>query len=79
MLYLTDQSPPKRDLKVSDPAVKRLSLSELQLAPASVLLLRFEDDSLNRMFPASQRKQLDDAFRCECHGSSLTASPHASR
>jgi tether containing UBX domain for GLUT4 len=43
------QSPPKRDLKVSDPDVKNLSLSELQLAPSSVLLLRFQDESLNGM------------------------------
>jgi len=35
--------PPKRDLKVSDPAVRDLTLSELYLAPSSVLLLRFED------------------------------------
>ncbi|KAJ7806127.1 hypothetical protein B0H14DRAFT_3882465 [Mycena olivaceomarginata] len=35
--------PPKRDLKVSDPAVRDLSLSDLYLAPSSVLLLRFED------------------------------------
>ncbi|KAJ7064847.1 hypothetical protein C8F01DRAFT_1081084 [Mycena amicta] len=35
--------PPKRDLKVSDTAVRDLSLAELHLAPASVLLLRFED------------------------------------
>jgi tether containing UBX domain for GLUT4 len=43
-----DQSPPKRDLKVSDPAVRDLSLADLKLAPASMLLLRFEDESLNR-------------------------------
>lgn len=41
-LILIDQ-PPKRDLKVSDPAVRDLTLSELYLAPSSVLLLRFED------------------------------------
>ncbi|KAH7912311.1 hypothetical protein BJ138DRAFT_1100361 [Hygrophoropsis aurantiaca] len=41
------QSPPKRDLKVSDPKVRDLTLAELQLAPSSVLLLRFEDESLN--------------------------------
>jgi hypothetical protein len=35
--------PPKRDLKVSDPGVRDLTLSELYLAPSSVLLLRFED------------------------------------
>ena len=44
---IPDQSPPKRDLKVSDPAVKNLTLAELQLAPSSILLLRFEDESLN--------------------------------
>ncbi|KDR79055.1 hypothetical protein GALMADRAFT_244812 [Galerina marginata CBS 339.88] len=41
--------PPKRDLKVSDPTVRDLTLAELQLAPSSVLLLRFEDDKFNRM------------------------------
>lgn len=46
--FLLDQSPPKRDLKVSDPKVRDLTLAELQLAPSSVLLLRFEDESLNR-------------------------------
>ncbi|KAJ3716164.1 hypothetical protein C8R42DRAFT_679736 [Lentinula raphanica] len=39
--------PPRRDLKVSDPKVKNLSLAELELAPSSVLVLRFEDESLN--------------------------------
>ncbi|KAJ7239045.1 hypothetical protein B0H12DRAFT_86198 [Mycena haematopus] len=37
--------PPKRDLKVSDPTVRDLTLSELYLAPSSVLLLRFEDSA----------------------------------
>ncbi|KAJ7465189.1 hypothetical protein FB451DRAFT_1262921 [Mycena latifolia] len=37
--------PPKRDLKVSDAAVRDLTLSELYLAPSSVLLLRFEDSA----------------------------------
>ncbi|KAJ7920736.1 hypothetical protein B0H13DRAFT_1986036 [Mycena leptocephala] len=37
--------PPKRDLKVSDPAVRDMTLSELYLAPSSVLLLRFEDST----------------------------------
>ncbi|TFK99151.1 hypothetical protein BDV98DRAFT_551854 [Pterulicium gracile] len=45
--FILYQSPPKRDLKVSDPAVRDLNLYELQLAPSSVLLLRFEDDKLN--------------------------------
>ncbi|KAJ7591078.1 hypothetical protein C8J56DRAFT_934633 [Mycena floridula] len=39
--------PPRRDLKVSDDKVRNLTLSELQLSPASVLLLRFEDETLN--------------------------------
>jgi len=39
--------PPKRELKVSDPKVRDQSLVQLQLAPSSVLLLRFEDESLN--------------------------------
>lgn len=45
-----DQSPPKREFKVSDPQVRNLTLAELQLAPSSVLLLRFEDESLNGWF-----------------------------
>ncbi|KAG0702783.1 hypothetical protein DFH29DRAFT_483417 [Suillus ampliporus] len=45
--FILYQSPPKRDLKVSDPNVRDLSLVELQLAPSSILLLRFEDESLN--------------------------------
>jgi len=45
--FVLYQSPPKRDLKVSDPKVRDLTLAELQLAPSSVLLLRFEDASLN--------------------------------
>ncbi len=42
----TDQAP-NRDLKVSDLKVRDLTLAQLQLAPSSVLLIRFEDDSLN--------------------------------
>lgn len=45
--FILYQSPPKRDLKVSDPDVRDLSLVQLQLAPSSILLLRFEDESLN--------------------------------
>jgi hypothetical protein len=42
-------NPPTRDLKVSDPAVRDLTLAELGLAPSSVLHLRFlDDDELNR-------------------------------
>ncbi|KAJ2929362.1 hypothetical protein H1R20_g7732, partial [Candolleomyces eurysporus] len=45
--FILYQTPPIRDLKVSDPTVRDLSLVELQLAPSSILLLRFEDESLN--------------------------------
>jgi len=46
--FVLSSNPPPRDLKVSDPAVRDLTLAELELAPSSVLLLRFLDDSLNR-------------------------------
>ncbi|KAF8958326.1 hypothetical protein BDZ97DRAFT_1668664 [Flammula alnicola] len=46
---LCKSHPPRRDLKVSDPKVRDLNLAELQLAPSSVLLLRFEDEALNHM------------------------------
>ncbi|CAE6516186.1 unnamed protein product [Rhizoctonia solani] len=39
--------PPARELKVSDAAVRDKTLLELQLAPSSVLLLRFLSDELN--------------------------------
>ncbi|KAF9067229.1 hypothetical protein BDP27DRAFT_1384011 [Rhodocollybia butyracea] len=39
--------PPHRDLKVSDLNVKNLTLAQLELAPSSLLLLRFEEASLN--------------------------------
>ena len=44
----TASNPPPRELKVSDPAVRDLTLAELGLAPSSVLHLRFVDDELNR-------------------------------
>lgn len=47
--FILYQSPPKRDFKVSDPKVRGLSLAELELAPSSVLLLRFEDERLNHI------------------------------
>lgn len=45
-----DQTPPRRELKVSDPKVRDLTLFQLQLAPSSVLLLSFLDESLNGAF-----------------------------
>jgi len=46
-LLFSDQSPPRRELKVSDPAVKNLSLFELELSPSSVLMISFFEESLN--------------------------------
>ncbi|KAF8518474.1 hypothetical protein JB92DRAFT_2787370 [Gautieria morchelliformis] len=45
--FVLYQTPPRRELKVSDPKVRDLTLFELQLAPSSVLLLGFQDESLN--------------------------------
>jgi len=45
--FILYQTPPKRDLKVSDPNVRDLTLVQLQLAPSSILMLRFEDERLN--------------------------------
>ncbi|TCD62900.1 hypothetical protein EIP91_006257 [Steccherinum ochraceum] len=47
--FVLYQTPPKRELKVSDPNVRDLSLFDLQLAPSSVLHLKFEDESLNHI------------------------------
>jgi len=46
--FILSSNPPPRELKVSDPAVRDLTLAELGLAPSSVLHLRFVDDELNR-------------------------------
>lgn len=65
-----DQSPPKRDLLVSDPNVRNLSLVELQLAPSSVLLLRFTDESLNG------RPIRCEGMCCSSRGSQPRMFPH---
>jgi len=44
-----DQSPPRRELKNSDPEVRDLSLAQLQLAPSSILLLNFLEPRFNGM------------------------------
>lgn len=46
-MTIADQ-PPKLDLKLTDPKVCDQTLAKLQLAPSSVLLLRFEDEAMNR-------------------------------
>lgn len=47
-LRCLDQTPPPRELKVSDPKVRDLSLLQLQLVPTAVLYVKFLDESLNR-------------------------------
>lgn len=44
------QTPPKRELRVSDLKVRDQTLLQLQLAPTAILHLKFEDESLNRAF-----------------------------
>lgn len=46
--FILSSNPPPRDLKVSDPTVRDLTLGELGLAPSSILHLRFVEDGLNR-------------------------------
>ncbi|KAG8778973.1 hypothetical protein FRB91_009636 [Serendipita sp. 411] len=45
--FVLYQTPPRRELKVSDPNVREKTLFQLQLAPSSVLMLSFFDESLN--------------------------------
>ena len=49
-IILVPDQPPARELKVSDATVRDKTLMELQLAPSSVLLLRFLSDELNSKF-----------------------------
>jgi tether containing UBX domain for GLUT4 len=43
-----DQTPPPRELKVSDPKVKDCTLLQLQLVPTAALHLKFLYEVLNR-------------------------------
>jgi len=45
--FILYQTPPPRELKVSDPEVRDLSLLQLQLVPTAVLYVKFLDESLN--------------------------------
>lgn len=49
-----DQTPPPRELKVSDPKVRDLSLLQLELVPTAVLYVKFFDESLNRELSSKQ-------------------------
>jgi len=50
--FVLYEIPPRRELKVSDPAVKSQSLSELGLSPSSILHFSFLDESLNQLHTA---------------------------
>jgi len=45
--FILYQTPPPRELKVSDPKVRDATLLQLQLVPTAVLYLKFLDESLN--------------------------------
>jgi len=45
--FILYQTPPPRELKVSDPKIRDATLIQLQLAPTAVLHLKFLDDTLN--------------------------------
>lgn len=45
--FVLYQTPPPRELKVSDPKVRDLSLLQLQLVPTAVLYVKFLDEALN--------------------------------
>ena len=47
LTYILDDTPPRRELKVSDPTVRDKSLFDLQLAPQSVLMFQFLEEELN--------------------------------
>ena len=47
LTYIVDDTPPRRELKVSDPTVRDKSLFDLQLAPQSVLMFQFLEEELN--------------------------------
>ncbi|KAI0762043.1 ubiquitin-related domain-containing protein, partial [Irpex lacteus] len=47
--FVLYQTPPKRELKVSDLKVRDQTLLQLQLAPTAILHLKFEDESLNHV------------------------------
>jgi len=45
--FILYQTPPPRELKVSDPKVRDLSLLQLELVPTAVLHIKFLDEALN--------------------------------
>ncbi|KAG8890339.1 hypothetical protein FRB98_009407 [Tulasnella sp. 332] len=45
--FVLYDAPPRRDLKVSDPEVKTKTLTQLSLAPSSILYFSFLDETLN--------------------------------
>jgi hypothetical protein len=49
-----DQTPPRREFRVSDPEIRGKSLFDLRLSPSSVLYVKFVDEHINRAFFSSR-------------------------
>lgn len=45
--FILYQTPPRREFRLTDPKVRSSNLLDLQLAPSSVLLIKFQTDSYN--------------------------------
>lgn len=43
-----DQTPPRREFKLSDPKINSNTLLELQLTPSSLFYIKFSDENLNQ-------------------------------
>jgi hypothetical protein len=61
-LSALDQTPPRREFRVSDPAIRGRSLYDLQLAPSSILYVKFLDDPINGLL---QLPKVLDCHSCD--------------
>lgn len=69
----TDQTPPRREFRKADPAMKGKSLMDLELTPSSVFYIKFDDDALNRTRSAWSLL----VWLTRCRNGDPTASPCA--
>lgn len=47
---IVDQTPPRREFKLTDPKIGSKSLLDLQLTPSSLFYIKFTDETLNRLY-----------------------------